>query len=298
MKYDIVWDDSFNTGVEIIDTAHQGLMNCIRRMVNITNDKDADEEKKRWVCEEGIKYFKNYAIKHFAEEEAYMRSIDYADYARHKFLHTEMREITIPELERQLNSANYSEQTVENFLGACMGWLTGHIMIEDRKITHGDLEAIEPQQDREELQQLIHAISQTIQDIFALEVQVDDENYEGENFGKALYYKLTYKNDQGEMLHAIFAVEKPLVSNTVGKMLFITFPIINKTVISAMQQISQQIMRSLRTYFAQADSSFSLCEDEMLSAKEFRREFETGTSQYSLLFQADLGYFAFCIRRP
>ena len=81
-------------------------------------------------------------------------------------------------------------------------------------------------------------------------------------------------------------------------MLFLTFSKINKTVIAAMQQLSQQIMHSLHTYFAESDDTFSLTEDEMLNAKEFQQEFETGHSQYSLLFETELGYFAFFIHRP
>ena len=35
-----------------------------------------DEKKGKWASAEGIKFFKSYAIKHFAEEEEYMRSIE------------------------------------------------------------------------------------------------------------------------------------------------------------------------------------------------------------------------------
>ena len=49
MKYDIVWDDSFNVGVEIVDKAHQRLMAIVRKMINLA--QDTEEEKKRWACE-------------------------------------------------------------------------------------------------------------------------------------------------------------------------------------------------------------------------------------------------------
>lgn len=296
MEYDIVWDDSFDIGVEIIDKAHQNLTSIVRKMLTMTHD--SDEEKKRKACEEGIKYFKSYAIQHFAEEESYMRSIDYEEYEKHRMLHSVMRDITIPELELDLIEANYSDEAVESFLGVCMGWLTGHIMIEDRKLTQAEPPKKDRRPGEEEIHHLARAMNQTIQDLFSLEARVENERYDGEYFGKAVYYKLTYRNLHGEELYVIFAVEKPLVAKTVGKMLFLTFSKINKTVIAAMQQLSQQIMHSLHTYFAESDDTFSLTEDEMLNAKEFQQEFETGHSQYSLLFETELGYFAFFIHRP
>lgn len=294
--YDTIWDDSFNIGVEIIDKAHQRLASIVSKMMDLAHD--IEHEKKRWACAEGVKYFKSYTIKHFAEEEAYMRSIGYEDHEAHKRIHDEMRDVTIPGLEQKLEDTDYSDQAVEDLLGVCMGWLTGHIMMEDRKITQSGVCPKEPAQNEEEIQHLIYALSQTIQELFGLETQVISEHYNGEDFGRALCYKMTYQNILGERLHVIFAVERPLVARTVGKMLFLTFHKINKTVISAMQQLSQQITHNLHTYFAHTDNPFSLYEDEMLSPRRFRQGFETGSSQYSLLLQTDLGCFAFCIRRP
>lgn len=293
---DMMWDDSFNLGVDVIDRAHQRLMSIIHKMIGMVRDKD--QEKKRWACEEGIKYFKSYTIKHFAEEEAYMRSIDHAEYEEHKLLHDTLRDDTLPKLEEKLEASDYSDQAVEDFLGVCMGWLTGHIMIEDRKIVRRDTAATEQKPDQEELQRLIYAVSQTIGQLFRLEIKVEDDHYDGEDFGRALHYKLTYQDILGEELHVIFAVDRPLVSDTVGKMLFIRFHKVNKTVISAMQQLSQQIAHNLHTYFSETDSSFSLVGDEMLNPRRFRQEFETGSSLYSLLFETELGYFALSIRKP
>lgn len=293
--YDVIWDDSFSIGVEIIDLAHQRLLSIVRKMIGLAHD--TEQEKKRWACEEGIKYFKSYCMKHFAEEEAYMRSIGYDGYDAHKLIHDEMRDTTLPALEQKLADSDYSDQAMEDFLGACMGWLTGHIMIEDHKITQHDPGSRGSEASQEDISQLIHAMSQTIQGLFGLDTQVASDHYDGEDFGKALHYKLTYHNILGEKIHVMFAFGRPLVTRTVGKMLFLTFHKVNKTVISAMQQLSQQIMHNLRDLI-QTEDTFTLSEDEMLSPKRFRQEFETGSSLYSLLFETELGYFAFCIRRP
>lgn len=55
-----------------------------------------DSAKQQHACREGIKYFKNYTLKHFAEEESYMRSINYSEYAMHQSLHDNMQNKTLP----------------------------------------------------------------------------------------------------------------------------------------------------------------------------------------------------------
>lgn len=125
------WNDRFNIGVESIDKAHQCLFSIVAKLLSL--NKDA--AKQQHACQKGIKYFKNYTLKHFSEEEAYMQSINYSEYTIHKSLHDNMRNKTIPVLENELESQNYSVEFVQHFVGICVGWLNGHIMIEDHAIT-------------------------------------------------------------------------------------------------------------------------------------------------------------------
>ena len=60
-----VWQDRFNTGVDIIDREHKKLFSILKRLFTYGQN----EAKSQWVCQEGIKYFKEHAMKHFAEEE-------------------------------------------------------------------------------------------------------------------------------------------------------------------------------------------------------------------------------------
>ncbi len=68
----IKWNNRFNIGVEVVDKAHQKLFSIVGKLIALN-----EEEKQQHACREGIKYFKNYTLKHFAEEEAYMKSIRY-----------------------------------------------------------------------------------------------------------------------------------------------------------------------------------------------------------------------------
>ena len=72
MTKEIKWNDRFNIGVDSIDTAHRRLFSIVGKLISLNED----ETKQQHACREGIKYFKSYTIKHFEDEEAYMRSID------------------------------------------------------------------------------------------------------------------------------------------------------------------------------------------------------------------------------
>ena len=96
MAKETEWNECFNIGVTSIDKAHRKLFSIVRRLVELSKN----EERGKWACAEGIKYFKNYTIKHFADEERYMRAIGYKEYEMHKILHDDMRDKTLPALEK------------------------------------------------------------------------------------------------------------------------------------------------------------------------------------------------------
>ena len=102
---EIKWNDRFNLDVAEIDKAHQKLFSIVNKLIAFTENP----EKQQHACKEGIKYFKSYTIKHFAEEEEYMKSIAYAGLPMHKSLHDNLRDKTLPALEAELEDQNYSE---------------------------------------------------------------------------------------------------------------------------------------------------------------------------------------------
>ena len=68
MENQLVWKDEFNIGVEEIDREHQRLCSVINKLFSLGKEG----EKGRRACEEGIKYFYEHTLKHFADEEKYM----------------------------------------------------------------------------------------------------------------------------------------------------------------------------------------------------------------------------------
>ena len=79
MDTQFVWKDEYNIGVEMIDKEHQRLFKIINKLFAFREE----EKDSQWTCQEGIKYFRSHAMKHFMDEEAYMLSIGYEGLEQH-----------------------------------------------------------------------------------------------------------------------------------------------------------------------------------------------------------------------
>ena len=193
MGNQLVWDDRFNIGVEIIDKEHKKLFKIMNKLFTANEH----EKKSGWFCQEGIKYFKDHAIKHFSEEEAYMESIGYQGLEMHKRLHADFRMRTLPSLEKELEKTGYCEEAISHFLGVCAGWLIGHTLTEDHAIAGNEetkWASLLPEEEQEAVKQ---TILQLLQDMFRLQAQVISECYGGEKFGSGIYYRLIYATQEG-----------------------------------------------------------------------------------------------------
>lgn len=287
----VEWNERFNIGVENVDKAHRRLFSIVRKL------KDLSEDEKRgpWACAEGIKFFKSYALKHFAEEEEYMRSIGYKGYETHKRLHDVMRDKTLPALEQDLVESDYSIESMQHFLGISLGWLTGHVIIEDRAITGKVPNRWKETLPSDEAAAMEKVMSKIIMDVFKLNTRLVSNQYAGEDFGKRIFYRLTYRSKEGKRLHVFLILEERLALRTVGQMLDINFKKVDKMVIEAVKQLSQQLMKHMGMYF-KILGQYEFEKDHILTKEQLEQEFEADYPRYSLLFDTGIGYFAFCIK--
>ena len=180
MEAQFEWREEYNTGVDVIDKEHQRLFKIINKLFRFREE----EKDSQWTCQEGIKYFKGHAAKHFADEEAYMASIGYEGLEDHRRIHRSFREHTLPALEQELERTDYAPDAVEHFLGVCAGWLIGHTLTEDQAITGKRTSSWESLLPGEELAAIKKVIIQLLFDMFRLESQVISDAYSGEKFGK------------------------------------------------------------------------------------------------------------------
>lgn len=291
---EIKWYDRFNLGVESIDKAHQRLFSIVGKLIAFNED----EAKQQHACREGIKYLKSYAVKHFADEEKYMKSIGYAGFDIHKRLHDNMRDKTIPALERELEEYDYSAESVRHFLGICIGWLQGHIMIEDFALTGRMPNKWVHQPSEDEVTSLEKAVIQTSQELFRLDAQLVSEHYSGEDFamGKMLCFRMNYLTAEGKRAQAFMIYEQDMVLRMLSQIVGRQIKIADKTVLYAIKALSEQFVARVGTHFL-INRGCKLEKHDMLTFEQLLRAFDKEYPPYSLLFSADQkGYFAICAR--
>lgn len=294
MESKLVWKDEYNIGVDIIDKEHRRLFKIINKLLLFTDE----EKKSQWACQEGIKYFKEHAMKHFEEEEEYMKSIGYEGLNMHRLIHRGFREDTLPVLEKELEKTDYSANSIGHFLGVCAGWLVGHTLTEDRAITGGGItrwSGLLPKEEREAMKKVI---IQLLYDMFSLESHVVSDIYSGEKFGKGVYYRLVFGKGQVEAKSEIFLVfEDRLLINTVGKIMGIKTNKLDTMLLNATRYMARQFVGRIIEHLPEMDG-YELEEENLLTYEQFKNAFEKENLQISLLIDTGGGYFAYCTISP
>lgn len=295
MDTEFEWRKEYEIGVDKIDAEHKRLFQIINKLFRLKEEK----KNHQWACQEGIKFFKSHAVKHFEDEEEYMESIGYQGLAQHKEIHRGFRENTLTALEQELERTGYAQDSVEHFLGVCAGWLIGHTLTEDQSITGKPLRKWKDILPGEEQKALKKVIVQLCFDMFHLEAQMISDAYAGEKFGRGVYYRLVFDAGDGEKKMEIMMVfEEKLLINTVGKIMGLqTNKLDNMLIHAARYTVRQFVTRVLESFPEMAKHEVK--EENLLSYEQFRDIFERENLQASLLFNTGgAGYFAYCVIAP
>lgn len=294
MDSQLVWKDEFNTGVKIIDEEHQRLFQIISKLFALRGE----DTKYRRTCQEGIKYFKAHALKHFEDEETYMKLINYKEIKMHKRLHRDFRENSLPALEKELLRENYSPSSVEHFLSVCAGWLIGHTLTEDRAITDGNLSRWGELLPEEELNAMEEIIRKLLKNMFHLKAQVITNAYDGEKFGQGVYYRLVYSRAADDKKWEILLVfEDSILINTVGKLMGVQSGKLDIVLLNAVRYTASQFVRCVMNHYP-STHSYDMTEENLLTFEQFHEIFKKKKPQVSLLFSTEEGYFSYCVFAP
>ncbi|MCI8566823.1 MAG: hemerythrin family protein [Lachnospiraceae bacterium] len=283
----IAWDEKYKIGVQEVDEAHEKLFRIVHRLFDLAEDANTNLS----AYGEGIKYLEAYAMTHFIEEEAYMRSIRYSDFAQHKRTHDSFRDKTLPSLKRDLELSGYSQLAVQRFAGTLNSWLAEHILREDQAIVGKAVARKGP-----DLSAQVTAISKAVnlatQDIFQVEAKLSDAEYKGQNIGNGFYASQCYDIEGKIRLQILLGVEDVIMSRGVNR----TLKWKRKTEIAAIdtQPVFRQLFVKLAKVFQGVDVDAPV-KDSLLTRDEFRAEFMKGYP-CSLLFDTKLGAFVFCYR--
>lgn len=294
MNKQLVWKDEFHIGVDAIDKEHQRLFSIINRLFILRYE----EHKSGKEYEEGIRYFYEHAIRHFTDEENYMKLIEYKNLKMHKRIHKDFLEKTLPVLEEELKQTGYSPEAVDHFLAVCAGWLIGHTTIEDRAIVGNGIirwDDLLPDQDLESMKAVI---MDCLQQMFGLKSQVVSETYGGEKLGNGIYYRLVYTREQDrKKWEIIMFFEEKILVNTIGKLMDVHSSKLDVMLLNAVRYSVSQFVWHIMSHFPSAES-YEMQEESLLTYDEFQQILETKKPQVSLLFSTNEGYFSYCIIAP
>lgn len=287
----LVWNERYNIGIDLIDREHEKLFHILNKLF----DFGRQEEKSHWVCQEAVKYFKDHAIQHFADEEEYMDSVDYAGLATHRRIHKNFRERTLPALERELEQTGYSESSVSHFLGVCAGWLVGHTLVEDQMIVSGETvkqwENLLPEEEQIVMGQTIAGL---LHSMFQIDSRLISNCYGGEKFGDGIYYRLIYSTEEKKKLEFFLIFEEQVIVSTIGSVMDIKAGAVSVMLMNVARYVARQLVERVIRHFP-SSGQFEMKEEQLLTYEQFRRIYEKQSPQFSLLFDTGAGYFAWCL---
>jgi len=118
------WDDSYNTGIRIIDSQH-------KKIIDILNELFLAMEKGQGSTKIGklLNDLNNYTITHFSTEENLLKQAEYPDFEEHKKLHDEFA-AKIHEMQAACEKGEVSISVrLARFIKE---WLSNHILGTDK----------------------------------------------------------------------------------------------------------------------------------------------------------------------
>ncbi len=289
MKTRLKWDERYNTGVFIIDKEHKKLFGILNKLFDFVHK----EEKSQFACQEAIKYFKDHAIQHFADEENYMASINYPGLKAHRRIHRDFRERTIPALESELEQTHFSADSIQHFLGVCAGWLIGHTLIEDSMIVNGEpvrhWENLLPEEEQAMMGQTLASL---LHSMFRLDCRLISSCYAGDRFGAVFCYRLVYGDKSKWEFFLLF--EEQLIRSTIGNVLAAKSEAMDMMLSNVAKYAARQLAERLRRHFPSLES-LELKEEQLLTYEQFYKLYQQRSPQFSFLFDTGRGYFACCM---
>ena len=127
----MIWRESLRIGIDNIDEQHKALFDKTEELLGALRNEKADYKQE---CIAAIHFLKDYSIKHFADEEAYQKSINYEYFDTHQKLHRNFTKNVLLH-EKKMIVSDYAAKEVKEFTGMLITWLSHHVADADQTIT-------------------------------------------------------------------------------------------------------------------------------------------------------------------
>ena len=124
--------DEFRTQIPLVDKEHETLFDLVRQTYELVHDEFRVDKFDDII--EIIEELRDYTIKHFADEECYMKSINYDGLAEQVAAHTafveKLNNIDFDEIDRD------QEDALDKLIKFLLNWLVQHILKVDKKMPY------------------------------------------------------------------------------------------------------------------------------------------------------------------
>ena len=124
--------DEFRTQIPLVDKEHETLFDLVRQTYELVHDEFRVDKFDDII--EIIEELRDYTIKHFADEERYMKSINYDGLAEQVAAHTafveKLNNIDFDEIDRD------QEDALDRLIKFLLNWLVQHILKVDKKMPY------------------------------------------------------------------------------------------------------------------------------------------------------------------
>lgn len=128
----MIWKEEYKIGVPLIDQQHEELFSRITVFVDAVRSDTKWSEKVNQVYDT-LRFMKDYAARHFSDEETYQKEIGYPEADEHRKMHEDMTSY-IGMIAKQCETGGCREIVMQQFAGQLVTWLVKHVTGEDQKI--------------------------------------------------------------------------------------------------------------------------------------------------------------------
>lgn len=286
------WKDEYCIGVDSVDRAHRQLFRIVSRIIG--NFEDFDFERNKATCIEAVKYLKDYAVQHFADEEEYMLDIGYPEFSVHKQIHDNMRTVVIPAHEDEMVKKDFSKESIENFLGMCAGWLTAHILIDDAAIA-GKIKPKWKSTDEHSIRVLNELIKGFSANLFDMKAEVISRHYHGDKLDQLFVHMDTFEAPDGVIFAVSTAMEYSMLEVIARRFVKTHVFDLDKVMQSMLSELLSSFNKEIIMTFLQGAPKVIGSKD--VATKNFYAEYDKEYPDYSMLWKTYCGRFAFTIRK-
>lgn len=289
----LFWDDSLSLGVENIDNDHKQLFAILHHVLKLL--ATGEQDRREFACREALDFLEKYTRRHFAREEAFQRELGYAGYEMHKALHDNLCRVTLPDMNRELEEKNFSQDAVERFVGIFTGWLMWHVMIEDQAIVGKRTSMWTGRENVDDIEALDKEMYAVMQSLLREEITLINRHYTGERLNSAISYVMCFRTELGDY-DVVYVADRTTIEMFARKVLGRDVDGVDAAAFMAYVEIAQMTAdRMLRHLYGAKE--VQLTAHHGATGADIAERFKDGFPALSLLWRLKNGLLGMCIEK-